>query len=992
MIGQQVNQFKILEKIGSGGMGEVYLAEDTRLDRKVALKFLPPHYSQDPDFKARFEHEAKATAALNHPNIITVHDLGEHEGRLYIAMEHVQGNTLEALIAKDSLTVDQAISVGQGPPGMEQAIKLAQQVCEGLRAAHDAGIVHRDIKPANILVTRDGRVKLLDFGLAKSRRATTTTQVGTTVGTIQYESPEQGRGADVDQRSDLFSLGVVLYEMITSQRPFKGEFEDAVRYAIANESSEPLARYKSDVPDELQRIVAKLLEKDPELRYQSAAGVLSDLRTLQRDSGSHASSVHSAVQSSVRQTPQKRGLGRVLIPASVVVVILALLFVFKPWSVDIQPTQEASAAEDKLAVMYFENLADPEDSQNQGSIVANLLISDFSESEYIKVVSNQRLYDILKNLGREGERHITPDVATQVAQKANAKWMVTGTIMQSEPTFAISAQLVEVSTGDILASPTVRGRPGQDIFDVVDQLTVGIRKDLALPAAARDEADPSVRTLTSASPEAYGLYLEGLDLQRQYRYLDAQDQYRQAIELDSTYAMASFRLGQLRAGQFQDLFGGIQLMRTAQQFAQNANEWERLLMTATADWFEGRPAQAETAFKELIRKYPEEKDGYQFLSTFYRRAEGYKDEQKAIDLQMRMLELDSLDKEVYNQLAYSYDAVGNYEKSIWAINRYIDLNPGLPNPIDSRAELYANNGQVEKSLDSYLEAVAIDSNFVSAYIGAFSMYTYLERYSEAEHLVANMVSQINEDLSDLGSELNGRLALYRGHFRDALEVFDVMDRSASNLTEESRFFVRLAAASEIYGYLGDHDRSLRAVSKLNDLALRMDTAMGMPDYVLGFEIEQAINQGDSRRVDSLASEQRARFAVRGNPVPQSEQGRAALFLGNTDSALAHFELWAGDNRDFEHLYWLGQTYVRAERLRDGVNAYERAIERYDQSRWDKPIESTRIHFLLAQAYEKSGRTDKAREQYQEFLSLWKDADTQVDDIKYAKRRLTQLGA
>jgi serine/threonine protein kinase len=556
MIGQQINQFKILEKLGSGGMGEVYLAEDTKLDRKVALKFLPAHYSSDPDFKARFEHEAKATAALNHPNIITVHDLGEHEGRLYIAMEQVEGQTLEERISSGTITVPESIG-------------FTKQICDGLSAAHEAGIVHRDVKPANILVNQKGRVKILDFGLAKSRKATTETKAGTTVGTIQYEAPEQSRGGEIDGRSDLFSLGVVFYEMVAGQRPFKGEFEDAIRYAIANENPEPLARYKSDVPDELQRIVTKLLEKDPELRYQSAAGLMSDLRTLQRDSGPHSSAVHSAVQSSVQPVAKKKSsVRRIRIPAGLIVAA-AILFLWKPWSVDIQPTKEAAATEDKLAVMYFENLVDPEDARNQGTIVANLVISDFSESDYIKVVSSQRLYDILKNLGREGEKHISPDVASKIAEKANAKWMVTGSIMQSEPTFAISAQLVEVSTGNILASPTVRGQPGQDIFDVVDQLTAGIRQDLALPAAARDEADPSVRTLTSTSEEAYRLYLEGLDLGRQFRRIDAEEKYRQAIALDSTFAMAYFRLGQIRINQWQDFVAGIQMTREAERHIQN---------------------------------------------------------------------------------------------------------------------------------------------------------------------------------------------------------------------------------------------------------------------------------------------------------------------------------------------------------------------------------------------------------------------------------------
>ena len=230
MIGKVIQNFEITAKLGEGGMGEVFVATDTRLDRQVALKFLPPNYSKDPEFKARFEHEAKAAAALNHPNIITVYELGEHEGRNFIVMELIEGETLESKIKSGDIS-------------LSNAVDIAQQICDGLGSAHEAGIVHRDIKPANIFIGKNDHVKILDFGLAKSRKATTETKVGTTVGTIQYESPEQSRGENVDLRTDLFSLGVLLYEMVTSHRPFRGEFEDAIRYAIANDLPEPMARY-----------------------------------------------------------------------------------------------------------------------------------------------------------------------------------------------------------------------------------------------------------------------------------------------------------------------------------------------------------------------------------------------------------------------------------------------------------------------------------------------------------------------------------------------------------------------------------------------------------------------------------------------------------------------------------------------------------------------------------------------------------------------------
>jgi len=272
MIGKTISHYKILEKLGAGGMGEVYLAEDTELDRKVALKFLPPQYTEDPEINARFKREAKAAAALNHPNIITIHEIGEHEGKAFIAMEYVEGQSLKDVVRNGH---DRSLPINQ-------ILDYASQICEGLSEAHHAGIVHRDIKPENILIDSKQRVKIADFGLAMQRDVTKLTRESSTFGTLSYMSPEQIQSANVDQRSDIFSVGVTLYEMITGQLPFKGDYEAAVTYSIMNEEPEPLARYKTGISDELQRIVDKTLNKDTTTRYQSASDLLADLKGLQK--------------------------------------------------------------------------------------------------------------------------------------------------------------------------------------------------------------------------------------------------------------------------------------------------------------------------------------------------------------------------------------------------------------------------------------------------------------------------------------------------------------------------------------------------------------------------------------------------------------------------------------------------------------------------------------------------------------------------------------
>ncbi|MGB2981907.1 MAG: serine/threonine-protein kinase, partial [Candidatus Zixiibacteriota bacterium] len=422
--GTVISHYEIIGKIGEGGMGVVYKAQDTKLGRTVALKFLPPQLICDAEAKVRFEHEAKAASALNQNNITTVHDIDEVKGQCFICMEYIEGKSVKELIR------DQTLSV-------KDVVDIAIQIGEGLNAAHKKDIVHRDVKSDNIMLTDEGVVKIMDFGLAKLKGVTKLTKTGTTMGTLQYMSPEQAQGMEVDQRSDIFSFGVILYEMIGGQLPFKGEHEAAVIHSIVNETPEPLARYKANVPDGLQRIVDKALQKDVSTRYQSAAEVVADLKGLQKET-----------RVVVTAKPKRRLLPFIL-PASVVFIIAVLFLILKPFKVEVVPEKSAIAKENSLAIMYFDNMVDREDSERLGEIVTNLLITDLSESEYVNVVSSQRLYDILKLLGREGEKKIDREVATQIATKAGARWMLLGNILRVDPQTVITTQLVDVETGQV---------------------------------------------------------------------------------------------------------------------------------------------------------------------------------------------------------------------------------------------------------------------------------------------------------------------------------------------------------------------------------------------------------------------------------------------------------------------------------------------------------------------------------------------------------------
>ena len=331
MIGQVISHYKILEKLGEGGMGVVYKAHDTELDRDVALKFLPGYLTSDSREKERFYHEARAASALNHPNVTTIYEIKEFQNQLYLAMEYVQGQTLKDVVG----------ATHASPLPLSKILEIAIQVCEGLAAAHEKKIVHRDIKSANIMLTPKGQVKIMDFGLAKVQGATKLTQSGSTLGTAAYMSPEQARGEEVDQRSDIFSFGVVLYELLTSRLPFRGEHQAALMYSIVNEEPQPIARFNEKVTTEIERIVSKALAKDRDERYQHIDDMLADLRrerkNLEYARAGYATSSGTARITTVKPTTRKRRRNIIIIALVVLVSIVAIVFLFPRRSVNINP-------------------------------------------------------------------------------------------------------------------------------------------------------------------------------------------------------------------------------------------------------------------------------------------------------------------------------------------------------------------------------------------------------------------------------------------------------------------------------------------------------------------------------------------------------------------------------------------------------------------------------------------------------------------------------
>ncbi len=468
--GTVINHYRIVEKIGAGGMGEVYLADDTELNRQVALKFLSLHLCQDADCRARFKREAQAAAKLNHPNIVTIYEVSEFNGRPFFAMEHVEGQALSELIK-------------QGDCPLDKVIDLSLQICEGLQEAHKAGITHRDIKPANILVSQSGRAKLVDFGLASVAGADKLTKEGSTLGTIGYMSPEQVQGKATDHRSDLFSFGVVLYELISCKPPFKSETPAATMNAIAQQTPEPLARYKASVPDELQRIVSKLLQKDPALRYQTAADVISDLMGMK------------VTSQSLTHIPAKKNRTRRIVGGAIALVLLAVAAygIFKS---NIFTSEQPTAQRKMLAVLPFENLSPDPDQEYFSDGLTEELTSKLSLVQSLCVISRS------SSMTFKGSNKTIPEIAKAL----KVQYIVEGSVRRAGNELRITAQLIDANADTHLWSRTYAGTL-DDVFDMQDSVSRAIVDGIRIQLTPDETRRLGKRSFNNTAAFAY--YLEG---------------------------------------------------------------------------------------------------------------------------------------------------------------------------------------------------------------------------------------------------------------------------------------------------------------------------------------------------------------------------------------------------------------------------------------------------------------------------------------------------
>jgi len=988
-------RYQIIEELGKGGMGKVYKAVDTRIKEKIALKLIRPEISSDRNTLDRFGNELKLARKIAHKNVGKMFDINEEEGTHYITMEYVSGQDLKGLIRQS------------GQLAIGTTISIAKQICEGLSEAHKVGVVHRDLKPNNIMIDREGEVRIMDFGIARSMKTKGITGAGVMIGTPEYMSPEQVEGKEVDQRSDIYSLGVILYEMVTGKVPFEGDTPFAVGVKHKSEIPEDPGKFNAQVTHDLSHVIFKCLEKEKAARFQDAEELHAALQEVESELPITESVAPRQRSTRSREMTVTFNPRKFLIPAlAVLVLAAAAMIVWRPWSgkTAVLPPGERRS----IAIISFENQTGDPAYDHLKKVIPNLLITSLEQSGYFSVVTWERLYDFLKQSGKDDVEFIDREIGFELCQKHNINTIVLGTFAKAGDVFATDTKVLDVSTKAMIWSASSRGKgEGSILESQIDELSREISKGAGMSPEQIEPSSPELTEVLSSSMEAYNYYLKGREAARKFNRREAAEHYEKAVELDPTFAQAWSSLG-WQYIQLGNTKGRNDAYAKAKDYSYKFTEKSRLYFDARyAFVVEGDREKQSRILTLLAEKYPEEKWPFYQLG-FYHSWLG--EDEKAVEEYEKALELDPDMGSALNELGFVYLRLGEYEKAVSSLKKYVSVTPGEPNAVDSLAQTYFERGDLDMAIAKYRDVLELDPDFLTSIRMLHYIHAVKEDYAEAHKWIDRHISlREYPGLKARDFALKGFYHNWLGDLKTCDSLLQRAEDLAGEANDDSaRAYVHFVRAW-IHYERGEHALSRKFIDSWIDLFKEF---MGTGEryfqalYVLlhGFiDLDEGSIEAAKMRLEEakqIYTELNLRQQQRLTPYEpflaemMLSEGSPDEVIELLDKPAPHMMPYPNDlNLVTYNLPYLKdalpRAYMQKGDLDRAVSAYERLIATGTETR-RKQLIDPRIHYRLAKLYEQKSWTGKAIEHYEKFLNLWKDADPGLSEVADARERLALL--